>query len=182
MNDGKLNEEKNRLMADIDLPDKELQIYRKILDFCLTEEGTDERYLSIQIGNSQGNLKRYGLSFNLSTALTLVRTAIELTESELDIKQWVLILLTIVANLFRQENISLDSVQIRILIELYENQRRKRRDLMEEDLYEQVRKNEGNNEISKKAFDEALENLRKLKCIEVTQGFVTLVERVEVDE
>ncbi|MDE6219362.1 MAG: hypothetical protein K2G51_02835 [Lachnospiraceae bacterium] len=182
MNDGKLNEEKNRLMADIDLPDKELQIYRKILDFCLTEEGTDERYLSIQIGNSQGNLKRYGLNFNLSTALTLVRTAIELTESELDIKQWVLILLTIVANLFRQENISLDSVQIRILIELYENQRRKRRDLMEEDLYEQVRKNEGNNEISKKAFDEALENLRKLKCIEVTQGFVTLVERVEVDE
>ena len=72
--------------------------------------------------------------------------------------------------------------QIRILIELYENQRRKRRDLMEEDLYEQVRKSEENNNINKKAFDEALENLRKLKCIEVTQGFVTLVERVEVEE
>lgn len=182
MNDGKLNEQKNRLMADIDLLDRELQIYRRILDCCLTEEGTAEKYLSIQIGNSQGNLKRYGLNFNLSTAITLVCTAIELTESKLDIKQWIMILLKIVANLLRQENVSLDSVQVRILIELYENQRRRRRDLMEEDLYEQVRKNEGNNDISKKAFDEALENLRKLKCIDVTQGFVTLVERVEVGE
>lgn len=182
MDDRRLYEQKNCLMADIDLPDRELQICRKILDRCLMEKETDERYLSIQIGNSQGNLKRYGLNFNLSTALTLVCTAIELAESELDIKQWIMIILTIVANLLGQENVSLEPVQIRILIELYENQRRKRRDLMEEDLYEQVRKSEENNNINKKVFDEALENLRKLKCIEVTQGFVTLVERVEVEE
>lgn len=182
MDDKRLYELKNSLITAIDLPDRELQICRKILDCCLVEKETDEKYLSIQIGNSQGNLKKYGLNFNLSIALTLVCTAIEMTESKLDIKQWVMIILTIVASLIRQKNVSLEPIQIRILIELYKNQRCKRRDLMEEDLYELIRKSEENNDFSKKTFDEALENLRKMKCIEVTQGFVTLVERVEVEE
>ncbi|RAY91116.1 hypothetical protein DK853_55205, partial [Klebsiella oxytoca] len=46
MDDRRLYEQKNCLMADIDLPDRELQICRKILDRCLMEKETDERYLS----------------------------------------------------------------------------------------------------------------------------------------
>ena len=60
MDDRRLYEQKNCLMADIDLPDRELQICRKILDRCLMEKETDERYLSIQIGNSQPSDSRKG--------------------------------------------------------------------------------------------------------------------------
>ena len=179
MDDRKLDEIKNRLMADIDLPDQEKKIYRNILDCCLKEEEINEKYLSIKISNSEGNLKKYRLNFNLNTALTLARTANELAEGGMDMQQLVFNLLGIIVNLFRQESVRLDSAQVVILIELYENQRHRKRDFMEEDLYERVRKNEGNH-IDKITFTQALEKLRKLKCIEVTQGIVRLVEKVEV--
>ena len=179
MDDRELDEIKNRLMKEIAISGRKERVFRDILDCCLKKEEVNEKYLSVQIRGTEGKLQKYRLNFNLGTALTMARTANELAEGGVDPEQLVFSLLGIIVNLFRKESVPLDPVQFLILTELYENQRHRKRILMEEDLYDRLRKNEENH-IDRTSFTQALEKLRKLKCIEVTQGEVTLVEKVEI--
>lgn len=179
MNEKEFDKLKDNLILDIGLADSEQAPCRKVLDTCLKAGGTDDRYLSVQIKNGQGTLITYKMHFNLITAISLLRSTADAACNKIDIFRCVNIILNIITTLFHQEKIPLDSVQIAIVVELYENHKNKGRSLSEEDLYERLIQKSDSQVKEKKSFVYALEQLRKLTCVEIVDGIVELKEKVE---
>ena len=178
MDEKEFIELKKYLLNNIDLPDNEFEVFKTVLYSCLKKEETENKYLAIQISGLEGTLKRYKFSFNFLTALTLIELAMEDAGCEFDWEHWIMIILRIITTIYGFENISLDPAQVIIITELYNINKNIGRSISEEDIYARLKTQLDKRNIEKEIFDEALEKLRKLNCIEITQGNIKLIEKV----
>lgn len=178
MDEKKRSQIKNCLAKEFDLSVQDLEICDNVLTSYIHSEDASKRTLFIQAGSLEGALKRF--HFDFISAITFLQTIVDAAGQKPDLKFWVGILLSILAMLFNQESTSLNNVQVMIILELYAAQQNGRKTLYEDSLYECVRNRPDSYDIDRRTFEEAVEALRKLRCIEITQGSVTLTEKIRL--
>lgn len=177
MNEKEFIDIKNQIKGSVNIQGEYLEIYDKILDFCLEGEITDTN-LAINLKGSKGSLKRYKIKFNLIVAIQLLQVAVESKDSGVNLKNGILFILGIIVSLASYENVSLEPMQAQIIYILYGIHEREERNPSEEDLFELLQAQSDNITLSRGKFNVEVEKLLELKCIDIKDGRIELIEKV----
>lgn len=165
-----------QLLQEMEITDEK---YCNDIVACLKEED-DKKYLAIEIDREKdkGVLKKLHLSFDLGTALVLLEELCSADGGNGSIEKYILFIVKVLSALIGYEKTSFDDMQVMIINALYQMRKEKRRNPLEDDLFEYIQKEHRDEDIDKSNFNDALSELVKLKCIEIVEGSVELKEKV----
>ncbi|MCI1578816.1 MAG: hypothetical protein LKH93_06340 [Clostridium beijerinckii] len=177
MNEKEFIDIKNQIIGSINIQGEYLEIYDEILDSCLEGESTDTN-LAINLKGSKGSLKRYKIKFNLIVAIQLLQVGVGSNDGGLNLKNGILFILGIISALASYDNVSLEPMQAQIIYILYGIHERGEMNPSEEELFELLHDKSYNITLSLNKFHMEVEKLLELKCIDIKEGKIELIEKV----
>lgn len=177
MNQKEFADLKNQIMLSIEVNDKNIEIFREILECCLERENCDTN-LAINLKGGKGSINRYEMNFNLVVAIQLFLAGATGYGDGVNLKNGIMTILSIIAAITSKNNISLDIIKVKIIYVLYQMQERRERNPSEDELFNHLISQTDSNTLSRSVFDDEVEQLRELKCIDITEGYIKLIDKV----